>query len=296
MAGGDVQRVRACFGRPDRDLPALLERQSAGEEVLDRQPIDDRHAGYCRLDRAQRFESEARPVLQAAAVVVGAPVLERGVKLRDEVAVRRVNLDAIEARLARTRRGGGVRGDRRVDARLGHLLRHDGLERRLVDRMRDRRRRNRRLAANVDAGVATAVAELDRHLRSGAVNFIDEARQPRQKAVVVDADLAPAMAPGLFRRCHLDGDEADAAARPRQIIGDAVVGDVALRVRRARRHRRHDDAVGDFDRTDARRGEQDVHGILSGYGGGEWSGVTSQHGNFAAVEIDGGTVQPGGPR
>ena len=142
--------------------------------------------------------------------------------------MRRVDLDAIEARLVRTRRGGGVGGGRRVDARLGHRLRHDGLEGRLVDRMRDRRRRDRRLAANVDAGVAAAVAELDRYFRSGAMDFIDQARQARQEAIVVNVHLAPAVAASLFRRCHLDGDEADATARARQIIGDAVVGDVAL--------------------------------------------------------------------
>ena len=114
VAGGDVQRVGAGFRRPDRDLAALVERQPAGEEVLDRQPIDDRHAGHRRLHRAQHFEPEAGAVLQAAAIFVGAPVLERGVELRDQVAVRGVDLDAVEARLLRARRGGGVGGGGRA--------------------------------------------------------------------------------------------------------------------------------------------------------------------------------------
>jgi hypothetical protein len=71
--------------------------------------------------------------------------------------------------------------------------------------------------------------------------------QAGQKAIVIEPNLAAAMAADLFRRCHLDGDEADPALRPRQIIGDGIVGDVTLLVRRARRHRRHDDAVGNFE-------------------------------------------------
>ena len=159
--------------------------QPAGEEILDRQAIDYGHSGHGGLDRAQRFESEPRPVLEAAAIGVGAPVLERGVKLRNEVAVSGVDFDAVEARLARAHRRGGMSGDRRVDACLRHFLRHDGLERRLVDRMRDRRRSDRRLAANVDAGVSATMAELDRHFRSGAMQLIDQARQPRHEAIVV---------------------------------------------------------------------------------------------------------------
>ena len=99
--------------------------------------------------------------------------------------------------------------------------RHDGLERGLVDRMRNCRGRDRRLAADVDAGMPAAVAELDRGLGAAAMNLVDQSREPGQEAVVVDADLAAAVAAGLLRRRHLDGDEADAAARPRQVVGDA---------------------------------------------------------------------------
>ena len=214
--------------------------------------------GHGRFHRAQHLEAEAGAIFQAAAVFVGAPVLERRVELRDQIAVRGVDLDAIEARLLRTQRGGDMGGDGLRDARLGHRFRDDGLERGLVDRMRDGRRRDRRLAANVDAGVAAAVAELDRGLGAAAVDLADQPRQARNETVIVDADLVPAMPPALFRRCHLDGDQAGAAAHPRHVIGDLVVGDKTLRVRRARGHRRHDDAVFDFDRPDAGRGEEDV--------------------------------------
>ena len=129
--------------------------------------------------------------------------------------------------------------------------------------MRDRRRRDRRLAADVDAGVAAAVAELDRGLGAAAVDFADQAGKPRQEAVVVDAELAAAMPAGLLGRGHLDRDQAGAAAHPRHVIGDGGVGDCAIVVGGARRHRRHDDPVRDFRRSDARRREQDVHGVAA---------------------------------
>ena len=112
--------------------------------------------------------------------------------------------------------------------------------------MRDRGRRDRRLAADVDAGVAAAMAELDRGLGAAAVDFADQPREPGQEAVVIDAELAAAMAAGLFRRRHLDRDQADAAAHPRHVIGDGLVGDVALLVGAARGHRRHHDPVRDL--------------------------------------------------
>ena len=179
--------------------------------------------------------------------------------------------------------------------------------------MRDRRGRDRRLAADVVAGVAAAVAELDRGLGAAAVDLADQPREPGQEAVVIDADFAPAMAAALFRRRHLDGDQADAAAHPRHVVGDGVVGDEALRIRRARGHRRHDDAVRDLDRDRCARREQDIHGDARGSSspakrgrirvGGHGSPLQrridrphSQYRNLAAVEIDGGAVQPGGAR
>src|SRR5262245_7061605 len=128
-------------------------------------------------------------------------------ELRNEITVRGVDLDTVETRLACPHGGRGVRRDRRIDALLGHFLWGDGFEGRLVNRMRDRRRSNRRLAADVAAGMSAAVAELNRRLRSGAVNFIDQVDEPRQKAVVVDPDLAATMSAGFLRRRHLDGDE-----------------------------------------------------------------------------------------
>ena len=134
--------------------------------------------------------------------------------------MRGVDFDAIEPGLLCAQGSTDVRGDGLGDARLGHLLRNDGLERGLIDRMRNGRRRDRRLAANVGARVAAAVPELDRSLGAAAMDLRDEPRQPGQEAIVIDADLVAAMASASFRRSHLDGDETHAAAHPRHVVGD----------------------------------------------------------------------------
>ncbi len=62
------------------------------------------------LDRAQDFEPEAGAVFQAAAIFVAAAVFERRVELRDQIAVRGMDFDAIEAGLLRALRGGDIGG------------------------------------------------------------------------------------------------------------------------------------------------------------------------------------------
>ncbi len=105
MAGGDVQRIGAGLRRPDRDLPALAEGQAAGEEILDRKPVDDAQARHRGFHRAQHFEAEAGAVFQRAAIFVVAAVFERRVELRNQIAVRGVDFDAIETGLLRALRG-----------------------------------------------------------------------------------------------------------------------------------------------------------------------------------------------
>ena len=56
------------------------------------------------------------------------------------------------------------------------------------------------------------MAKLNRSLGAAPVNGVDEARQPRQETVVINAELAPAMPSGALRRRHLHGDQADSAA------------------------------------------------------------------------------------
>src|SRR5215469_15906474 len=106
MARRDMERVRAGFRRPDGDLLTLRIRHALREEILDRDAEDDRHSRDRSFDRAQDFEAEARPIGERSAVTIGAPILEWGKELRDQIAVCRMDLDAIEAGLARAHRRG----------------------------------------------------------------------------------------------------------------------------------------------------------------------------------------------
>jgi hypothetical protein len=173
--------------------------------------------------------------------------------------MRAMDLDAIEARLARPARGGGEGGYRHGDALGAHRLGNDRLQRHLEDGMRDGGRRDRRLAANVLPGMAAGMAELNRRFRAARMDRGDEARQPRQEAVVIKAELAPAMPARLLGRRHLDGDEADAARDARAVIGEQFLGDLAFRIGEPRRHRRQHDAIAHLDRSDARRRQEDAH-------------------------------------
>ena len=120
-----------------------------------------------------------------------------------------------------------------------------------------------RLAANILARVPAAVTQLDRRFGAAGMNFMHEALQARQEAIVVDAELVATVAARLLGRSHLDGDEAGAAAHPRHVIGNRIVGDESRLVRGARRHRRHHDPVLDLDRSDLSRREQDVQRLTT---------------------------------
>src|SRR5262249_13254168 len=113
-------------------------------------------------------------------------------------------------------------------------------------------------ATDVDAGVAAAMAELDRGFGAAAMDLADQSREAGEEAVVVDAELAFAVTAGARRRGHLDRDHADAAAHPCHVVGDRGIGDVALLVGEPRRHRWHDDAVGELDRADPAGNEERI--------------------------------------
>src|ERR1700744_6493117 len=108
MPGGDMDGIGAGRRRPDRDLAAFAVEQAAVKEILDRKPIDDTETGHGFFHRAQYLEPEAGAVFEAAAVVVVPAILERRVELRDQIAVRGMDLDAIEAGFLRAARGGAI--------------------------------------------------------------------------------------------------------------------------------------------------------------------------------------------
>src|SRR5262249_10832334 len=94
-----------------------------------------------------------------------------------------------------------------------------------------------------------------------AVNYLDQFGQAGHETVVVDAELATAVPPGLLRGGHFDGNEPDPAGGAGLVVGERVLGDEAFRVRAARRHRWQPGAGGNFDCADPRRSQQNAHGI-----------------------------------
>jgi hypothetical protein len=170
-----------------------------------------------------------------------------------------VDLHAIEAGFLGALRRGGEAGDGRGDVIRRHLPRRHRLIRDLEDGVRYRRGRDRRLAANVGAGVSAGMAELDRGLGAAGMNRGSQECKPRQEAVIIDAELASAVAAGSRWRGHLDRDQSHPTAHPRHVVVDDLLGDEALGVRKPRGHWRHDDAVFDFKATDGRRRQENVH-------------------------------------
>ena len=79
--------------------------QAIGVELVGDDADADREVvAHPGADRAQHLAREARPALEIAAVCVVAGVVERRQELVQQVAVRHVHLDAIEATLAGERR------------------------------------------------------------------------------------------------------------------------------------------------------------------------------------------------
>ena len=149
-------------------------------------PKEEWHGG--RDDRTHRIddvEREPDPVLEAATILVRAPVALRAQERADEVPVRAVNLDSIEAGLNRATRSSDPRLDEALDALLRELLRL-----REVGVERDRARTNNIVGPAVcsfvgdepavDEGreggrLATSVGELDADLLVLGVGEGDDA-------------------------------------------------------------------------------------------------------------------------
>jgi hypothetical protein len=75
--------------------------------------------------------------------------------------------------------------------------------------------RNRLFATDIGTGVAAGVSELYGGFSTLGADGAREPRQARQEAIVENAELVLPVAPTAFGRGHLDGDEANAAARGR---------------------------------------------------------------------------------
>ncbi len=176
----------------------------------------------------------------AEAVVEGTPVgigsvVARGVhELPEQVTVRTVQFDAVEASFFRTHGSSHEVGDRQLDVIEGH--RH-----RIVSRVVPRALR--RHAGDAPLGPATPVVQLHGAAGTGLAQVLREASQPGQVVIVGDTQLPlPYMTCGSNerRRRHHQPEPTDGAGRE---PGDLVVGQRAIVVALAIGQRRQRDGV-----------------------------------------------------
>ena len=198
----DVEEVdsvrRQGRGQPHRVLlgPALGE---AGRVVLE--PVggadaeEERHRRRDHVaDQVDELEHQPRAVLEAAAVLVGALVRDRRHELVQQVAVRAVDLDDVEAGSQRAVRGGREGGFELLDLGSGH-----GVWLCQAFRVRDLARRFDVVGPAADhgardiagaepgshgAGFAAGVAELDADLLVLRVGELDDPPEGLDLAVL----------------------------------------------------------------------------------------------------------------
>ena len=265
LAGRAIDHVSASGLEQPREQRRVFRRVAAFRPVVTRQP--HRHRPILRPDRPDRakdFERVARAVLRRAAKFVGATVGQRREKAREQIAVRAMQFENVEAGLGAAARGGAEIRLHPLHVIARHLAR-DGAVRQIGHRRSRHDRPIAMLQRLIDAfprhpgrALAAGMAELKSGLGRGGVNEIDQAF-PGFRLFVVPKTEAPRRDPCVRRHAgHLAEDEPGAAQRAAaqmhqmEIVRHAVDG-------RIHRHRRDDDTVRQGDAADRVRREHRRH-------------------------------------
>src|SRR5262249_14243588 len=262
-AGGDVNGVGALALAPFRDLDGV------GQHVAFLLPWDDvvavdraqldlqvEFASDARADRADHLDEESRTVLQRAAVFVGAIVDAGGEKLGEEVTVGCVQLDAVEAGLARAPGAGGECLHEVVDLSLA-----GGAAEEPVQRLLAAGRAQCRPVGIVHPGevhLPAGMAELQDVLAVEAVYRGTELLPQRDEIVAVDGGVIGDDA-SFHQHRHVGGDDrADAACGEFAFPIDAGLRERAVLVIEPTRDVGAEDTVFDREVAESERGEDDV--------------------------------------
>ena len=206
-----------------------------------------------------------------AAILIGALVGDRRQELMQQIAVRGVHLDGVDAEPL------GALGRRHEG--VAHALQPRRVERqrrRLALLVRDRRGALRPPAAfgerdqlpavprRVARCLAAGMRELDHH---GGLRALAHRGQDRLQrgfgGVVVEAETAGRDAADRLHRGRLDAEDRSPRQRQRIDVGEVPVIGLAVDGR-VLAHRRHHDAVGKVQAAQLDRGKQSAHGMGSG--------------------------------
>ena len=223
---------------------------------------------YCRphgADRGEHFERVAQPVRQSAAVLVGAPVRQRRDERREQVAVRAVQLEQIEAAAQPH-----LRGAHELLLHALHVVARHRARRLIPLAVRDRRGAEQRpvavgerlvglLPAALRRAFRSGVAELQRDLRGRVgVNEVDDARPGRDVLLAVHPRAARRDARVGRDARHLGEHQARAALSARAQVDEIEVVRQAVDAA-VHRHRRDDDAVRQLELAQPQRREHRRH-------------------------------------
>ncbi len=251
-----VEHVDARVAQRADEADHRLHRQRAVVQVGQRDAPGERPLGRpCGTHGTRDLERKALAVGGAAAVAVGAPVGFGREELVDQVAVRAMDLEHLEAGIGGAPRGSGPGRDQRMDlvfAQCGRrgpahvdrqCARPDHRPRRFAARRIGVVQRTMAMPPGLQRTLAAGVAELDRRHRALAAQQVGHAPQRRHLRVVPQADVAVRVAPARFDRGRLDEHDARAAEREAPEMHQVPVVRQAAFARRVLLHRRDRHAV-----------------------------------------------------
>ena len=264
-AGGNVDRGRAPALEGVGQFHRLLEGPAALDPVGGRDAHPDRLARRDRLaHRLEAFQRKPHPVGERAAVLVGALVGERRQELVQQVAVRPVQLEPVDAE--------GQRPPRRGDEAVADPLQALGIEGvgcRLALPVREgggclRAPAVGSLGVDLGAavpgdaarGLAARMVDLDRDRhRRVAAHRVEDAAERTLGLVGIEPEIA-GRDPGFRRdRCRLQGEEARPRHRHLRQMHELPVTRLAG-MGRVLAHRGDDDAVLEGEVVEAQGLEQ----------------------------------------
>ncbi len=253
-----MEGVDARLHEDGSHLPGVFEGPTARHEFIAGYPDGDGEvAARPGLHAPDHVQRELEPSLDRAPVGIGTPVAQgREEGARQQVAVRAVELEAVEAGFPDPPRGLPVSLDDLLDLVHGELatdlLGGEGHGRAgahgLLAPQERERLRTRMDDLRHDLG-AVGVDDVGQLLEAGDLRIVPEPRPVRR------------VGEALVDRRHLEGDEPHSASGASLVVVDHLLGDSAVVLGPERAHRSHDDAVAHLQAGDLDRAEQPLQGL-----------------------------------